>query len=188
MRLEAVNAETVMRAGRGEMAALSRLYEECRPRLFRYLYYRVGDVQTAEDLTSEVFLRMMRALERYRPQGIAFEAWLYQIARNLAIDYARQSHLRNHAALDDQALPGQESADQAAERRLNHLVLKQALLRLGEDQRDVLVLRFISGLSIAQVAQALHKSEDAVKALQRRALSAVRALLAEWEINDASDG
>ncbi len=182
--IEAVNSETITRAGKGDTSALSRLYEQCRPGLFRFLFYRVGDLHAAEDLTSEVFLRMLRALERYRPQGIAFEAWLYQIARNLAIDYQRSLRNRNHLPLEEAVLPGDEGAEYVVDRHLNSQVLVSALHKLGEEQRDVVVLRFVSGLSITQVAQALHKTEDSVKALQRRGLSALRELLKSWEDED----
>lgn len=182
--IEAVSSETIARAGQGDASALGKLYEHCRPGLYRFLYYRVGDGHVAEDLTSEVFLRMLRALERYRPQGIAFEAWLYQIARNLAIDYQRGLRSRNHLPFDEGMLPGNEGADRVVERRLNSQFLVASLGKLHEDQRDVVVLRFVSGLSIAQVAQALHKTEDSVKALQRRGLSALRELLKSWEDED----
>lgn len=185
--IEAVNSETIVRAGKGDSSALTRLYEQCRPGLYRFLYYRVGDPQAAEDLTSEVFLRMLRALERYRPQGIAFEAWLYQIARNLAIDYQRSLRSRNHLPLEEALLSGNEGVDHVVERRLNSQVLVNALGKLGDEQRDVVVLRFVSGLSTAQVAQALHKTEDSVKALQRRGLSALRELLKSWEEEDVQD-
>jgi RNA polymerase sigma-70 factor (ECF subfamily) len=81
-------------------------------------------------------------------------------------------------------LPGNEGAEHAVERRLNSQVLVNALGKLGDEQRDVLVLRFVSGLTIAQAAQALHKTEDSVKALQRRGLSALRELLKSWEEED----
>ncbi len=179
--LEISTPTLVARAQNGETAVIGELYDRYHLSIFRYLYYRVGDQQAAEDLTSEVFLRMIRALNGYRPQSVAFEAWLFQIARNLAIDYYRKMNDGKITPLEEHYVSG-EDPEQRLEHTLTSELLSKALARLNEMQRDVIVLRFINGLSITQVAQALHKSEDAIKALQRRGLSALREILSEWEI------
>lgn len=180
--LEISTSTLVARAQSGETAVIGELYDRYHLSIFRYLYYRVGDQQAAEDLTSEVFLRMIRSLNGYRSQSVAFEAWLFQIARNLAIDYYRKMNDGNVTPLEEHHISERENPEQRLERRLTSELLTKALARLNEMQRDVIVLRFINGLSISQVAQALHKSEDAIKALQRRGLSALREILSEWEI------
>ena len=181
--LEAATPEIIARAQTGDPAVITALYEQYRTGVFRYLYYRVGDAQVAEDLTSEVFLRMITALDGYRPQGASFEAWLYQITRNLAIDHHRKAVIRNHLPLEDDMIGENQDIDKTVESNLTHEHLRRALARLNDVQRDVIVLRFVNGLPIAVVAQTLHKSEDAIKSLQRRALGALREILAEWEVH-----
>jgi len=180
--LEISTSTLVARAQSGDIDVVGELYDRYHVSIFRYLYYRVGDRQAAEDLTSEVFLRMIRSLNAYRPQNVAFEAWLFQIARNLAIDYYRKMNNGNMTSLEEHLGSSTEDPESSLEHSLTSELLTKALARLNEVQRDVIVLRFINGLPIAQVAQALHKSEDSIKALQRRGLSALREILSEWEI------
>ncbi len=175
-------ATIIKRAKAGDLESISYLYETHHPAVFRYLYYRVGDRQTAEDLTSEVFLHMVRSLAGYKDHGISFQAWLFKIAWNLAVDYYRKTSASPQLALWDN-LPSSEAEPGAAvERRLTVEVLRWALSKLGADQRDVVMLRFVADLPIADVARALNRSEDAVKGLQRRGLVALRAILTDSEV------
>jgi RNA polymerase sigma-70 factor (ECF subfamily) len=181
--IEAITPDKIMRAQRGDASVISELYERNRQSIFRYLYYRVGDLQTAEDLTADVFVRMLHALNGYQPRNVSFEAWLFQIARNLAIDHHRKMSLRKHVSLEDaqgQAGP----ALQAHDLPFDSQSLQHALEQLNETQRDVIILRFINQVPLAQVAGALHKSEDAIKALQRRGLAALRQILDGLEIQN----
>ncbi len=169
------NTETVQ-------AALTALYERYHVSVYRYLYYRVGETQAAEDLTSEVFLRMIRALPGYRPQSVSFKAWLLQIARNLAIDHYRKTGGGEIVKLEDHLVDERAGVEVSVERGLTHQTLRKALRGLSEEQRDVLILRFLVGMPIAETALALHKSQDAVKGLQRRALQSLKEILLEWEV------
>jgi RNA polymerase sigma-70 factor (ECF subfamily) len=170
-------ATTIKRAKAGDLASIGRLYETHHLAVFRYLYYRVGDRQTAEDLTSEVFLRMVRSLAGYKDRGISFQAWLFKIAWNLTVDYFRKTSASPQLELSEN-LPASEAEPAAVvERRLTTEVLRWGLSRLSADQRDVVVLRFVADLPIADVARALNRSEDAVKGLQRRGLMALRTIL-----------
>jgi RNA polymerase sigma-70 factor, ECF subfamily len=181
--LKVTHPDMIARAQNGDSGMITALYEQNRLGVFRFLYYRVGDVQIAEDLTSEVFLRMITALENYRQQNASFEAWLYQIARNLAIDHYRKTSIRNHLPLEDNLAAETQDVDKTVERNLTHEYLRRALTKLNEVQRDVIVLRFVNGLPISVVAQTLHKSEDSIKSLQRRALIELREILTEWEVH-----
>lgn len=173
-------------AQQGDTNAIGELYENFRLGVFRYLYYRAGDTQTADDLTSEVFLRMIRALSGYRQQDVSFQAWLFQIAHNLLNDHYRKMSVRNHVQLEENMTDNPETArTRPVEHSLTSLTLQKALDRLSEEQRDVIVMRFITGMPISEVAQTLNKSEDAIKGLQRRALTNLRDALADWEINYA---
>jgi RNA polymerase sigma-70 factor (ECF subfamily) len=182
--MEAITAEVIARAQGGDAEVIGALYERYREDVFRYLYYRVGNQQAAEDLTSEVFVRMIRALERYRPGNVAFEAWLFQIARNLAIDHHRKMKVRNHLPLQENLVSETGDVGEVVELELTSDLLVKALAGLTDVQRDVLILRFVNGMRIAQVAQMLHKSENAVKANQRRGLIALRKILTDWEVRD----
>jgi RNA polymerase sigma-70 factor, ECF subfamily len=178
--LEPANQDLVRLAQRGDMDALTALYDQnCSP-IFRYLRARLADQQTAEDLTGEVFQRMLAALPEYRAMGLPFRAWLFRIARNMLVDHYRRSARGVVVDWQDTAERVDDTADPAAS--VEHtLTLEQAyraLAALEATQREVVALRFLSGLSLRETALALGKSEDAVKALQRRGLAALRLALA----------
>lgn len=180
--LEVQQAEWLKKAQRGDPVVLGELFERYHHGVFRYLYYRVGDAHTAEDLTSEVFLRVLAALPRYRPQSASLQAWIFQIARNLTIDHYRRSNHRQEMELGEHIPVQSPDPLKLVEQGLTAERLYQALTQLPDGQRDVLILRFINEMPIGEVAQALDKSEDAIKGLQRRALIALRDRLAEWEV------
>lgn len=179
---EDITKSTIARAKAGDEAALGALYEAYKSKIQRFLYYRVGDRQAAEDLTTEVFLRMLEHLEGYRMQGTPFQAWLFQIARNLAVDYFRKQNVRNHLSLEPTMPANGDSPDTVAARSLTNDRLRRALQQLTEGQSDVIVLRFIAGMSIAEVAETLEKSESAVKSLQARGLDALHNRLSQWKV------
>jgi RNA polymerase sigma-70 factor (ECF subfamily) len=178
-----IDTETIRGAQAGQPEQVTTLYEHYHASIFRYLYYRVGDRQTAEDLTSEVFLRMIRNLAGYRLQGSSapFQAWLFQIAHNLVTDHYRRSSIHPQVALAENLAAADTELDAGVERHMNHEHLRLALSELSDDQRDVVVLRFVVGLPIGDVARSLNKSEDAVKGLQRRGLSALKESLSRLE-------
>lgn len=175
--LNTTSIDLINRAKNGERASIGQLYEDYHLHVYRYLYYLVGDVHTAEDLTSEVFLRMIRSLPNYHYQGISFQAWLFQIAHNLAIDYFRKDNKQTHVELEENLHTNDPDLDSALDQNLTSQMLRQALEKLNRSQREVIVLRFVAGMPIAQVAQTLRKSEDTVKGLQRRGLATLRKIL-----------
>ncbi len=180
-----ITPDLIERARAGDSVAIAVFYEQFHDGIYRFLYYRISDVQAAEDLTSEVFLRMISSLSDYRQQNVSFQAWLYQIARNLSIDHYRKASNRNHTFLEENLATGESSSGSGVERKLTSITLRQALTQINEDQRDVLVLRFVAGMPISEVAQALRRSENAIKALQRRGLIALRKILSDWEVSYA---
>ncbi len=146
--------------------------------VYRFCYHRTSSVQLAEDLTSETFFRALRAIDSFRWQGRDFGAWLTTIARNLVTDHYKSSRSRLETVSDELPDRGDDSADpeRATLTRLTHEVLAQALGRLPDEQRDCVVMRFLQGLSIAETAEALERTEGAVKQLQLRAIRN----LAKW--------
>ena len=180
---EVLNEDLIHRAQEGETIVVSAIYERYQRGIFRYLYYRVGDQQTAEDLTSEVFLRMIEALSNYNNQKISFQAWLFQIARNLSIDHYRKMSIQQNVPLEDNLPMDGDEPLELITQELTSEKLRLALVKLPENQRDVIVMRFVSGMPIGEVAETLHKSEDSIKGLQRRALMALRDIMNQWEVS-----
>lgn len=172
-------AELVTRAQMGDAEAIGRLYDQHQAEIFRYLWARVGERALAEDLTGEVFMRMLTGLPRYRPSAAPFRAWLYQIARNLLIDHYRKTGKHTMISLQQAESVGDGAPDLTTmlDQRLTMKRIHQALAQLDESQREVVTLRFLSGLSLQEVAQTMGKTENAVKALQHRGLAALRQTL-----------
>ena len=161
------------------MAAVGQLYDRHYTRIFRYLWSRLRDPQIAEDLTGEVFTRMVRDLPKYRSRGVPFQAWLYRIAHNLAVDHHRAS--RRHESVPlyyAEGLNAQEHDLTAeVERKLTVERVAAALEILDPVQQEVVVLRFLVGLSLREVAVALDRTVAAIKSLQHRALGTLHRLL-----------
>ena len=169
-------AQIVAAAQKGDREAFATLYEQNVDRVFRYLRSRVRNHADAEDLTAEVFLRAMKALSGYRPQGVPFIAWLLRIAHNTSVNLTRRQVRHGETELNE-STPGRDDPEAQAVRRIVMGEVGKAMEGLTELQREVLVLRFGSDLSIADTAIAMNRSEDAVKFLQHSAVRAVRRLL-----------
>lgn len=170
-------AALIERARRGEREAISALYRRYVQAIYRYLYYRVGDDQTAEDLTAEVFLRAVEGLPGYEPRGVPFSAWLYRIAQARVSDYFRRQRRAATIGLDESWPSGEHSPLAEVEQASLREELRAALPRLTADQQQVIILKFVEGLSNAEIARILGKTEGAVKSLQHRALNALYRLM-----------
>lgn len=165
----------------GDHAAFGKLYDHYAPSVHRFLYYRVGSVQLAEDLTSETFFRALRSMSSFRWQGKDFGAWLTTIARNLTIDHFKASRTRLEQPTEDlgtldSTAEGPESAVLSS---LTNEALLAALQELPTEQRECLVMRFLQGLSIAETAEVLGRSPGAVKQLQLRGVRNLAKALPE---------
>ncbi len=167
----------VQRARQGDGEAVGLLYRRYAPAIFRYLYYRLGDQQVAEDMTSEVFVRALEALPRYRERGIPFSAWLYRIAGARVADHFRQHRRRPTVALSPESVAEGRSLEEQAELRMVAGDLQRAVAELTPLQQQVILLRFVEGLAHSDVGRILGRSEGAVRVLQYRALEALRRLL-----------
>lgn len=166
----------------GDSEAFAQLYDECSERIYRYIYFRVTDEQTAEDLTSHVFYKAWENLGRCKSTGAPFIAWLYTIARNAVIDHYRT---RKHTVALDEAvsLASDEPApEDELDLQFKTESLREALGELTSEQRQVVVLKFISGMSTEEIAAHLGKRSGAVRALQMRALQALAGLMQKEEV------
>ncbi len=175
------NAEdqTVKAASRGDPEAVAHLYELYHTGIFRFLYYRTGSQVYAEDLTSEVFLRMVRSLVGFQQGKGTFSAWLYQIARRVLYDWYRSNAAHPLVELAETHVDPAPQPDEAVNQKLDHAVLAEAIHFLTAEQQDVVIFRFINGFSLEMTAVAIHRSIDAVKGLQSRGLSKLREILSE---------
>lgn len=175
MKLEKlfIEKEILERARRLEENALSLLIKKCYPFIFRYLYYRSVTREDAEDLTSEVFVRVVNSINRQKGD---FPAWLISIAKNLLTDYYRKRGKSVEILLDDVEEPFGDP-DQEKKNSLQPSDIRKILNSLTDEQKDVIILRFIEGNTNEEVARIMNKSIGAVKALQFRALSALREIL-----------
>lgn len=173
--------DLLKQAQEGNSEAFAQLYDECVERIYRYIFFRVTDEQTAEDLTSQVFYKAWENLDRCKSTGAPFIAWLYTIARNAVIDHYRTR--KNTVALDDIVSLASDTPapEDTVEFHFETEALRLALDELTSEQRQVVVLKFISGMSTEEIAARLGKRTGAVRALQMRALQALAVLMREEE-------
>ena len=168
-------------AKEGDAEAFGQLYDHYVSGVFRFIYYRVGSQQLAEDLTSETFVRGLRAIQRFNWQGKDFGAWLTTIARNLVADHFKSSRTRLEIVAE--TIPEGKvtvaSTEQEVLARISNEMLLEAVNSLPNEQRDCILMRFIQGLSIAQTAAALGRSEGAIKQLQLRAVRSLAKTMPE---------
>lgn len=175
--LQALDAQLLKQAIAGDTAAFGDLYERYLDDIYHYVFYRVNGRQQAEDLAEGIFLRAWQALDSNPPREVPFRLWLYRIAHNTVVDYYRtrqeQVGLEAAAQVPD-PIEGPEALV-ARQERAN--ALKEAMRQLKEDHQEVLICRFIVGLSHAETAVVMTRTEEAVRALQYRAVGSLRNLL-----------
>ena len=169
---------TIERARAGDQQALAAVYDWYLPRVYRYILSRLGDVAEAEDLTEDIFLRMLGAIADYKRTGVPFSAWLFRIARNHLVSYYRKNgNRKDHGTLQETMADSRPDPASIVETQLMLGEVAQAVQRLPDAQRDVIALRFAVGLSIAETAQVLGKRQGNVKALQHKAVTRLQKIL-----------
>lgn len=177
------DAELIRRAKQGDGEAAGLLYNRYHEHVFKFIWARVQNKQTAEDLTGEVFTRMMMNLPTYRERGVPFAAWLYRIARNLVIDHQRQWGGRFDVPLDERRDKDKTDPVEIVAQRIEVERIFRAMGHLKDVEQEVIIMRFVVGLSLLEVAETLDKHVGTVKTLQHRGLKALRMALHrnEWE-------
>jgi RNA polymerase sigma-70 factor (ECF subfamily) len=170
------DADLIQRAKAREPDAWSEIYDRYHATVYRYCLVRLRHEADAEDAAAQCFLRALAGIHRYTDQGKPILAWLYRIAANLVADRVKQRQRRLESSLDE----GLVSAFQLGpEATVDGLDLQRALDRLKQEQREVIILRFLLSLSMRDAAQMLGKSEAAVHSLQVRAIQALRSSLSK---------
>jgi RNA polymerase sigma-70 factor (ECF subfamily) len=166
-------------ARNGDKDAFGQLYDHYQPSVYRFLYYRVGSMTLAEDLTAETFFRALRSMHSFRWQGKDFGAWLMTIARNLTADHFKAGRTRLEQTTED--MQTLDTTSEGPETEVLSSLTNESLLRaLGElptEQRECLIMRFLQGLSIAETAEILGRSSGAVKQLQLRGVRNLAKLI-----------
>lgn len=173
----------VERAQAGETEAFGLIYDRYVDTVFRFVYFRVGNRQLAEDLTSDTFLRALKRIGSFTWQGRDLGAWLVTIARNLVADHFKSGRYRLEVTTGDVMDAEREdrgpegSPEAAVVDHITNVALLTAVKQLNPEQQECIVLRFLQGFSVAETARAMGKNEGAIKALQYRAVRALARLL-----------
>ncbi len=164
----------------GDEAALAELYNLYFPRVYRYIIARMGNPYDAEDLTEEVFLRVLDAIGRFQWREAPFSAWLFRIAHNAVISQRRKEGARGRSSPLSEALPVDSQGPE--EMVANRLALNEGMKAadtLPEAQRRVIGYRFAAGLTVAETARAMGKGEGNVKVIQHKAIAKLREMLTQ---------
>jgi RNA polymerase sigma-70 factor (ECF subfamily) len=168
-------ARAVARAQSGDMEAIRFLYVRYKDNIYGYVLSILRDQHEAEDVTQHVFLKLMSVIHKYQPREVPFTSWILRVARNVAVDHLRQ---RRPLPVEEVYEPSQQADDSGRDRRWG---IEQALEGLPEDQRDVVVLRHLVGLSPGEIAERMGRTEASIHGLHHRARGAMRRKLTEVE-------
>ena len=164
----------------GDQAALSELYQTYFPRLYRYILVRTGNSYDAEDLTEEVFMRVLQAIKRFEHRKAPFSAWLFRIAHNAVISQRRKETARGRSSqLNDGMQVDSAGPEELAEKHVALSEVMQAAKSLPDAQRQVISLRFAAGLTVAETARAMGKGEGNVKVIQHKAIAKLREMMGQ---------
>ena len=161
----------------GDVEAFGELYSIYLDRIYRYVFYQVHNKVTAEDLTEEIFIKAWRGIGKYKWKGQPFSAWLYRIAHNHVIDYFRTS--RQHQPLDREIPADGDQPQQELETKQIQQSLLRAISSLPQQQKQVIILKFIEDLDNRAIEHIMGKSQGAIRVMQMRALAALRQILNE---------
>ncbi|APV44842.1 RNA polymerase sigma-70 factor, ECF subfamily [Dehalogenimonas formicexedens] len=156
---------------------LAGLFDEYYDRIVRYAYARIGDQRDSEDIASEVFVKALKSLGSFEERGLPMGAWLFKIAHNLVVDYHRKNSHVKKVELEKVEIESDSDPVLDTERKLQMEMVRQAMADLTEDQREVIQLRFFGGLSSAETAALMDKSDGAVREAQSAALKKLRIKL-----------
>jgi RNA polymerase sigma-70 factor (ECF subfamily) len=167
--------ELVRRIQANESHAFDELYTRYSPRVFGYLYQRLnGNIEEAEDLTAEVFAKVYQKIDSFEVQGAPLSSWLFRIARNRLIDSVRRRPQQAHVELDNAPPLNAGPVFNGIDQHMAMDLIKSGLERLTDEQRQVIILRFLEDKSLAETAAVVQRTEEAVKKLQSRGLAALR--------------
>lgn len=166
--------------------AFGSLYERHVTAIYRYVYYRVGNMEDTEDLTARVFARALKHIHNYNDRGLPFTAWLYRIAHNVVANFHRDNKRHPSVPLEDIGVEHEVSHDDHAdatdlridsERERQKLI--EAIRQLPEERQQLIVLKFVQQLQNAEIGQIMNRSEGAIKSLYHRTLAQLREMMGD---------
>jgi RNA polymerase sigma-70 factor, ECF subfamily len=172
-----LDADLLARALHLESQALGEIHQRYFTRIYQYAYFRTGDTHTAEDIASETFVRLLDSFNKGRPPHTTLRGWLFGVAAHLVADHFGSKPVSELSEFQADGF----STQGTAEERLRQADVQSAIRKLTADQQEVLALRFTSGLSVEETANHMNRTVTAVKAVQFRAIDALRQMLAEVE-------
>jgi RNA polymerase sigma-70 factor (ECF subfamily) len=179
---EANETQLVQRAISLDTDAFGRLYDMYVDRVYKHIYYQVGNVMDAEDLTQQVFFKAWQAIDKYKRTASPFVAWLMTISHNLVVDFYRTKKNKTYLEVEVTADESTQNPEQVAEARFEQKQLRTAILQLPKDQQQVILLRFVEGFRNPEVASILGKSEGAIRVILHRALAMLRHFLEKEKV------
>jgi RNA polymerase sigma-70 factor (ECF subfamily) len=169
------------RAREYDPEALVEIYDGYSEKIYHYIYRYLGEARLAEDLTAQIFLKLLEAIKASKGPRTHLSAWLYRVAHNLVVDHFRRRPREESLPLEEELVAAPEDVTVVVEKKLAQQQLRAAISHLTVDQQQVIVLKFVEGLSNAEVGQVLGKTEGAVKSLQHRALAALQRIMEREE-------
>ena len=167
----------ISKAKGGDAASFGALYDLYMPRIYRFVFLRTRQKEDAEDLTHQIFVNAWQNLHRYESRGFPFGSWLYRIATNAVIDHYRTA--RTHAPLEaipEEMLSEPNSMGEAVDTAINLHRIRVMLTKLEHDQQNVLLMKFVDDMTNREIAEALRKTEGAVRVIQHRAIKRLKEL------------
>jgi RNA polymerase sigma-70 factor, ECF subfamily len=173
-------ARAIVRAKQGDQDAIRFLYVRYADNVYGFVSSIVRDEHEAEDVTQHVFAKLLTVLPRYEPRDVPFSAWILRVARNVAVDHMRQ---RRAVPCEDVWDAGERSDDDVRHER--SMSLRDALATLPDEQREVIVLRHLVGLSPGEIGRRLGRSEPSIHGLHHRGRGALRTALSDCELAPA---
>jgi RNA polymerase sigma-70 factor (ECF subfamily) len=178
-----VRDETLLleRAREYDPEVLGEIYDGYSEKIYHYIHRYLGEARLAEDLTAEVFLKLLEAIKASQGPRTHLSAWLYRVAHNLVVDHFRRRPREESLPLEEELVAAPEHVTVVVEKKLAQQQLRAAISHLTTDQQQVIVLKFVEDLSNAEVGQVLGKTEGAVKSLQHRALDALQRIMESEE-------
>jgi RNA polymerase sigma-70 factor (ECF subfamily) len=168
-------SRAVKRAVDGNTEAYGAVYGFYMDRIYRYVYYQVGDRMMAEDITQEVFIKAWKSIGNCRGQEQTFSAWLYRVARNHMVDVLRRNH--REVSIDNIELTDDHNLEREVEDGIEWQGVLRAISDLPDPQKQVILLKFLEGADNGEISRIMGKKEGAVRALHMRALMNLRERL-----------
>ncbi|HRY77056.1 MAG TPA: RNA polymerase sigma factor [Candidatus Paceibacterota bacterium] len=165
--------QLIKKAQKGDAEAFGLVYDNFLDRIYRFIYLKVSNREEAQDLAQQAFMKAWEAINGFEDEGLPFSSWLYRIARNLVIDFYRVQ--KNNVSLDEGI--GIMHPDDLEERMFKSQKqeeIRKALRDLTDEQRDIIILRFVDDLSYKEIGKITKKNPAALRILQHRAINKLR--------------